>query len=332
MNEERALNVHKQAIIIDGLLAMERPHGSLDYLEKARLAGVTAVNASIIYNDGPSFRETVDRIGSWHQGFREYANIIRPVARASDIEAAKSENKVAVVLAFQSTKPLENNVDFLDIFYNLGVRTIQLTYQRKCWVGSGCGERTDDGLSRFGIEVVRRMNELGILVDLSHCGPQTTMEAIRFSEKPVAFTHANPRALCDTVRNKTDEQIKMLASKGGVTGLNVFSPFCKGGPKATLDDFIDMIDYLDNLVGVDHIGLGFDYSPFVSREQFAILKADSPEIDKDVEYETQHIRGLESISSLPELTKGLARRGYSEKAIEKILGLNFLSLFKEVWG
>ena len=331
MNEEKALNIHKRAIIIDCLAAVERPPERPDYLEETRLAGVTAINASIVGDDRPGFRETIDRISSWYQGFRKYTNIIMAATRTSDIETAKSENKVAVVLGLQSTKCLENNLDLLDIFYNLGVRIIQLTYQRKCWVGNGCGERTDDGLSKFGIEVVRRMNELGILVDLSHCGSKTTMEAIKFSEKPVAFTHSNPRALRDTVRNKTDEQIKMLAGKGGVMGLNVFAPFCKGGPSATLDDFIDMIDYLVNLVGVDHIGLGFDYFPFMSKEQFAVWKANNPEIGKGVDYETKHLKQLESIHFLPELTKGLVRRGYSEKEIEKILGQNFLNLLKEVW-
>ncbi len=330
--EGKVLDIHRKAVIVDSLFAIEKPPKDPDYFEKMRQGGVTAIHASIVMDDVPNFYDVMERISSWYQGFEKYSDIIMPITASKDIEIAKKQNKIGIILGFQSTKPIENNIDFLNIFHKLGIRVIQLTYQRKNWVGDGCGERTDCGLSRFGIEVIKRMNKLGILVDLSHCGDKTTMEAIEVSEKPVAFTHANPRALCDAVRNKTDEQIKALAQKGGIMSLNVFSPFCKKGGNATLDDFLNLIDYAVNIAGVEHVGLGFDFAPFQTKDEFARWKTDNPEIGKGVDYETKHPKGIESVLFLPELTKGLARRGYSEEEIKKILGGNTLNLFKKVWG
>jgi len=330
--EERALDIHKEATVIDSLWACGYAPENRDYLEEMRQGGVTAAHASIVGYEWPNFFNVFERIASWYQGLKKYSDIIMPVNTTKDIEMAKKLNKIGIILGFQSTRPIENNVDFLDIFSRLGIRIMQLTYQRRCWVGDGCGERTDTGLSRFGIEVIKRMNELGILIDVSHSGEKTTMEAIEFSEKPIAFTHANPRALCNVVRNKTDEQLKALANKGGVVGLNIFSLFVKRDGSATLDDFLDMIDYVVNLIGIDHVGLGLDFSPFMTREEFAKWVAENPEIGEGFEFDRQRPKGIESIRLLPEVTKGLVRRGYSEDKVKKILGGNTFNLLKEVWG
>jgi len=331
--EERALDIHKEATVIDLLWASSYAPENRDYLEKMRQAGVTAVHTSIAGEESsPNFYNVFERIASWYQGLKKYSDIIMPVNTTKDIEIAKKLNKIGMILGFQTTRPIENNVDFLDIFSRLGIRIMQLTYQRRCWVGDGCGERTDAGLSRFGIEVVKRMNELGILIDVSHSGDKTTMEAIEFSEKPIAFTHSNPRALCNVVRNKTDEQLKALANKGGVIGLTVFSTFVKRDGSATLDDFLDMIDYVVNLVGIDHVGLGFDFFPFMTRQALDKWKADNPEVGAGVDFDRKYVKGADSILFFPEVTKGLVRRGYSEDKVKKILGGNILNLLKEVWG
>jgi len=331
--EKKVPDIHKEAIIIDFLWACNYAPENRDYLEEMQQAGVTAVHASIVGEESSSnFYNGFERIASWYQGLEKYSDIIMPVNTTKDIEIAKKLNKVGIILGFQTTRPIENNVDFLNIFHRLGIRVIQLTYQRRCWVGDGCGERTDSGLSRFGIEVIKRMNELGILIDVSHSGDKTTMEAIEFSEKPIAFTHSNPRALCDIVRNKTDEQLKALANKGGVVGLSIASTLVKRDGSGTLDDFLDMIDYVVNLIGIDHVGLGFDFFPFMTRQLLAKWKADNPEVGAGVDFDRKYVKGADSILFLPEVTKGLARRGYSEEKVKKILGGNILNLLKEVWG
>jgi len=330
--ENQALDIHREALIIDSLWASSYAPTNRDYLEKMREAGVTAVHASIAGDDSASFYNVFERIASWYQGFRQYSDIIMPVNTGADIETAKKLNKIGIILGFQTTRPIENNVDFLNVFHKLGIKVMQLTYQRRNWVGDGSGERTDSGLSRFGIEVIRRMNELGILIDVSHTGDRTTTEAIEYSQKPIAFTHCNPRALCNTVRNKTDEHIKALADKGGVMSLNVFSTFIKRDGSATLDDYLDMIDYVVNLVGIDHVGLGFDFFPFMTRDNLTKWKADNPEIGEGVDYDAKYPEGVDSILFLPELTERLAGRGYSEAGIKKILGANTLNLLKNVWG
>jgi membrane dipeptidase len=285
-----------------------------------------------VADEQPNFYDSIEYIASWYQWYEKFGDRIIHVRKAKDIELAKKKSKLGIILGFQSTKPIENNIDFLDIFHKLGVRIMQLTYQRMNWVGSGCGERTDSGLSGFGIEVIKKMNKLGILIDLSHCGDRTVMEAIEVSEKPVAFTHANPRGLCNVVRNKSDEQIKALAEKGGVISLNLFAPFYEKATKSTLDDLLDMIDHVNKVAGINHIGLGFDFDPLKTEDEFEKWAIEYPEGARGAHFDTRHPKGMENISFLPQLTIGLLKRGYSEQEVKKILGGNNLDLFRKVWG
>jgi membrane dipeptidase len=201
------------------------------------------------------------------------------------------------------------------------------------YVGDGCLERTDCGLSDFGLEVIEEMNHLGILIDLSHVGYRTTMEAIEASEQPVAFTHANPRALCNHPRNKTDEAIKALADKGGVIGANIFPPFLAAGSHATIEDVIDVIDYLVNLVGVDRVGIGTDFTEGQPREVFDywLTGKSSKGPRMRLDYPIVNPEGIRSAADFPNLTDALVTRGYPASHVKKIMGGNWLRLFEEVW-
>ena len=156
--------------------------------------------------------------------------------------------------------PIENDLSRLDLFHALGVRIIQITYNERNLLGNGCYERRDEGLTNFGVDAIKQMNRLGILIDLSHVGDRTTLEAIELSEKPVAITHANARAFVNHVRNKTDEALSLLAEKGGVIGANAFPAFFENTFDATLTDYVDAIDDLVQRVGIDHVGIGTDYT------------------------------------------------------------------------
>lgn len=332
MKNDKFLSVQEEAIIIDNLFASPKSPKDPSYFEKCLQAGVTALHVSIVIDDLPNFFDVIGYISSWYRGYEKYKDLIMPVNTTEDIITAKKKNKLGIILGFQSTKPIENNLDNLDIFAQLGIKIIQLTYQRRNWVGDGCGERYDSGLSRFGIEVVKRMNELGILIDLSHCGDRTIKDVIEISKKPVAFTHANARALCDNVRNKTDEQIKALVEKGGVISLTLFSVFVKTGGKALSEDFFEIVDHVVKLVGVDHVGFGFDYAPFATKEEEDKWISDNPEAAKGIDFNSRYPQGMESIDfCLPEIIKGLLNRSYAEEDIKKFLGINNLNLFKKVW-
>ena len=201
-------------------------------------------------------------------------------------------------------------------------------------------ESPDGGLSRYGREVIRAMNRLGLLVDLSHCGDVTSREAILYSEVPVAITHANARALCDSLRNKSDRTLEALARRGGVIGANWWSPMNHNGlgRRPTVDEFFQHVDHLVRVCGIDHVGFGSDMGEGQERAVWDAAFAKGgrfPEITGHLpwfSYESRMVDGLDSTTKFGRVTQELVRRGYGEEAIGKLLGGNFLRLFGQVWG
>jgi len=326
--QDRGASLHGESFIIDGL---EISRWGKETFLRISQGGVTAINATVAVLEG--FRETINNIAQWYRMFERYSALIMPIRTVDDIRRAKELGKVGIIFGFQNTSPIEDDLYLLSIFKELGVRVIQLTYMERNYVGDGCLERTDCGLSRFGLEVIEEMNRLGMLIDLSHVGPRTTMEAIEASAKPVAFTHANPRSLCDHPRNKTDEAIKAVAKKGGVIGANIFPPFLSAGSKATIEDFIDVIDYLVRLVGLVHVAIGTDFTEGQPREFFDwILTGKSKKGPSlELEYPIVNPKGIQSATDFPNITRALLARGYVESDVKKIMGENLLRLFEEVW-
>ena len=194
---------------------------------------------------------------TWHEFIAENESVLAAVLSTADIYRTKKDRKSAVMLNFQNT-PIEDRLENLDMFDGLGVRYMQLTYNERNLLGDGCTERTNTGLSDFGVAAVERMNELGILVDTSHSGYRTTLDAIEFSKLPPIFSHTNCAALNEHPRNKSDEQIRALADKGGVVGLTTANNLVKKGLPVTMEHFLDHLDYIVNLVGVDHVAFGSD--------------------------------------------------------------------------
>ncbi|MBI3944044.1 MAG: membrane dipeptidase, partial [Chloroflexi bacterium] len=210
MTDDQSLQLHAESIIIDGL-EISRWHGeTLLHLVRG---GLTAINATVAVHE--NFRQTINNITTWHRLFEQYQDLIMPARSVADIKAAKQSGRTGIIFGFQNTAPVEDDLSLLAIFKELGVRIIQITYNEGNYAGAGCLESKDWGLSRFGVDLIEEMNRLGLLIDLSHVGYRTSMEAIEASQQPVAFTHANPRALCDNPRNKTDEQLLAVARKGG---------------------------------------------------------------------------------------------------------------------
>ncbi len=254
-----------------------------------------------------------------------------------DIEQAKAQGKRAIIMGFQDTDIVGRDLDKLQLFYDLGIRIIQLTYQLMNFVGSGCTERGDGGLSLFGIEVIKRMNDLGILVDLSHCGHKTTMDAIEVSSCPVAVTHSFSSKLHKHDRGKSDEVMRALAAKSGYFGV-LTVPFWLSdlSQKATsLNDVLDHVHYVAEIMGIDKVGIGTDWpgpipEPMGTRvKQGALARGfrEAHQVTTDAVVE-----GFRDRREWSNITRGLVFRGYSDDEIKGILGGNFLRLFKEVVG
>ncbi len=324
----QVMAVHKESIIIDGLNISLWDE---DTFLRLRRGGLTAINATVAVLE--NFRQTVQNISAWYRRFEQYTDLIMPVRSVADIYKAKELGKAGIIFGFQNTSPIEEDLHLLSIFKELGVRVIQLVYFERNFVGDGSTERTNCGLSQFGIEVIEEMNRLGILIDLSHVGDQTTCEAIEFSEQPVTFSHANPRSLCPHPRNKTDEQLKFLASKGGVVGANIYPPFLPRGYDSTLDDFVDVIDYLVELVGIDHVAIGSDLTEGQPWQFFEWIYRGrcKKKMAMTIQWPLVYPEGFQSAADFPNVTRKLIARGYEFESVKKIVGGNLLRLYGEVW-
>ena len=317
-------------VIVDGLIVSD---WSREVFEEMRDGGLTAANCTCAV--WHNFRETMDNIAAWQGFFRDHADILVQARSVADIRAAREEGRVAVFLGWQNSYPIEDRVDYLPLFHDLGVRVIQLTYNERNLLGNGCYERSDDGLSHFGRDAVREMNRLGILIDLSHVGDRTTLEAIERSERPVAITHANARAFFDHVRNKTDAALQLLAERGGVIGANAFPSFLRRGFQSTIADYVDAIEDLIERVGIDHVGIGTDYTQDQPATFFDWLFAQQG-TKRGVRGEPFpdpliHPQGMETPDTLSNVTGELLRRGYRPEDVTKVMGGNWLRLFRAVW-
>jgi membrane dipeptidase len=255
-----------------------------------------------------------------------------------DLDAAAARNAIGLIYYLQNVTLIGDDLDKLKDLKDKGIRIIQLTYNMRNLVGDGCLERQNSGLSIFGLELVARMNNMGLLVDLSHCGDATTNEGITASKKPVAITHSACKTLFSHPRNKTDETIRSLAEHGGVLGIFQINPYIGAKERNTLDDFLAHIDHAVKVGGVEHVGIGSD------REHRRI--PDTPEEQQKLIDELSRLRPVNAASfrwpffiselnhprRMETIADGLAKRGYKADAIDKILGGNFYRLFRDTIG
>jgi membrane dipeptidase len=335
MLPQDARKLYDNTLVIDGLNVSNWDSPAV--YESLRAGGVTAINATIATWEG--FAETLDNISAWSARLKERSDSIALVETVDDILEAKRSGRTGIILGWQNATPIENDLNRLGLFHSLGVRIVQVTYHERNLLGNGCYERRDDGLSHFGVDAVAEMNRLGILVDLSHVGEKTTLDAIETSRKPVAFTHANARSYHDVLRNKTDEALRALADRGGVVGVTCIVTFLRTGYESTVDDYAEAIDDMVGRVGIEHVGIGTDYTQdqpesfwrYIGSQQGT--KYPSTFDDGTARYQDQQLypKGLETPDKLPDLADALARRGHGSAAIEKILGGNWLRIFRDVW-
>jgi len=345
---ERADSIHYSSIVIDTALTTNFAlptqiiNGEDALARVIRIGGITAAHQTIVGALYRTFRNALNEMNNLNRLVIEKPDKVMIVKKSSDIEKAKNEGKLGLIMAFQGCDPLEDDwVNNLPVFYCMGARIMGLTYNERNLLGYGITEPKDDGLTAYGAQVVRAMNEIGIIVDLSHVGMHTAMDALELSEDPVIFSHSNAKAVTAHFRNITDELIKAVKVKGGMIGIAAWEPMCAPpGKQATLSDYLNHIDYIVNLIGVDYVGIGSDRGdnlpvwPVGSDFMYRYRNQLTYKRDDKSAPEYQKIRGLQGYNEVHDIinvTRGLVSRGYSEEDIKKILGGNFMRVARQVW-
>jgi membrane dipeptidase len=328
--------LHREAIIIDVTCPLARSH---QYLDWWREGGATAIAPTITGMTGNA-QSGLREIGGWHRYVRERDDALI-VRTAADIERAKAENKIGLILHCQGTAIVEDELDFLDAYAAAGLRVVQLCYNRRNLIGDGAAERTDSGLSHFGLSFIKRLNALRLVVDCAHTGLRTTFDAIEASSSPVVVSHANAFGVHPNRRNVPDDLIRAIAARGGIVGTVGFPAFLVAEGQPSLDRFIDDIVYKAELTSIDNVGIGIDYyegQHGVESDDVALARYEKRIRDghwRREEYPPPpyyYPTGIETPRTLARLTERLAERGFGEADIRKVLGLNWLRLYREVWG
>ena len=323
---QRARKLHHDAVVWDG-------HGGFAYLEAAHLqelsrwraSGITYLSINAGYDVTP-WTLAVEAVSQYRHWIRAHADAVIQVASVEDIRRAKREDKLAVSFDLEGMNALNGDVGMVDVYYRLGVRQMLFCYNRNNLAGGGCHD-DDAGLTGFGRAVIGEMNRVGMLVDCSHTGYRTSMQAIEASSSPVIFSHSNARALWDHERNIQDDQIKACAARGGVVGVTGVGRFL-GATGATVEHLVEHIDYMVNLVGPQHVGIGMD-SVLACQPQgahFAEHRAYWP-----VAQYPEMGSGYVPPEAYPAVTQALLERGYDEDSTRAILGENFLRIAAQVW-
>lgn len=324
--------LYKNAMVIDGLIIPR--NWDEDSFKALAKSGYTGFSASLT---SKNLKLALNDIADWDNRIKNNPDVLIKATTAEDFIRAKEEHKTAVLYGFQNATMMEKSIKNLDTLYDAGTRWIQLTYNQRNLLGDGSTERTDCGLSDFGVEALERMNELGIIIDLSHCGRQTTNDGIKFSKSGACFNHSMCEALYkDHPRAKTDEQIKAMADKGGIIGI-----ICLGymigpelGTKTTLETYVDHIDHAVKIAGIDHVGVAADFAvqgleaTGATRENWYVPRLTRFKSSYKVQW-PPWIPELDKPDRYLQVAKVLDKRGYSTGDIEKILGLNWLRYYRD---
>jgi len=275
----------------------------------------------------------VDDLLAYDRHIREHSDYLIKATSVADIHRARTEDKLALFYQLQNTTPIQKDIDRVDMFYNLGLRSLQMTYNYQNYVGAGCRERNDGGLTVFGVEVVERMNDIGMLVDTSHAGMRTMRETIEASSVPTTVSHTACQAVHEHVRNTTDENIRLLADHGGVVGLCQIRPFITDiNSEDNVRYYFEHIAHAVNLAGVEHVCIGSDRDHRViedSDEELAVLLEEEGAQFNPSDWPL-YMPALNGPRRMEVVWDGVVGLGYSEDDVEKIMGLNLLRLYADV--
>ena len=318
-------------MLIDGL---QYANWSEKIFRQMREGGVDAVHVTIVYHE--DFRETVLNLEQWNRWFEAYPDLIMKGAWASDIDRARATGRTAIFFGFQNPSPIETDIGLVEILHSLGARFMQLTYNNQSLLATGAYEAEDTGITRMGKQVIKEMNRVGMVVDMSHSADRSTIEAAEFSERPIVISHANPHAWAPALRNKKSDVIRAVTENGGMLGFSLYPHHLKNKSGCTLESFCEMIARTADTYGAEHLGIGSD------------LCQDQP--DSVVEWmrtgrwtkEIDYGEGSAAAPGFPEMPdwfqdnrnfgniqNGLRKTGKNEAEIAGIMGGNWYRFFTD---
>lgn len=330
-----ARQILKKTIVVDtlgGAVAHPTPHVPTGTYEQMMVGhGWNVLHACLVSE--PSYSPTFEQLlGAVYENLLnfEMSPKVRHVEKVEDILKAKKNRQLGVIFGVQNTSWIGMERERIRILYKLGLRSLQLTYMERNLVGDGCLEPENRGLTNFGMQVVRECNRLGILIDCSHVGIQTSLDAAKLSEKPIVISHTAVRAITENPRCVTDKQMKAVAAKGGTIGITTFSPFIRTDRQPTLEDYLDHFDYAIKLIGEDHVTFATDWFDGKTKVNWATPWY-YPEVTQGKKYDGLGLVGFSQRSELVSVVEGFLRRKYKPERIKKILGGNFIRVLKEVW-
>ena len=306
---------------------------TVEDLKPFKESGINVIHPAIGIGGMGSYDTALQIFAFWNGFIANHDEHFMRIDSAGDLDRVKKSGKLGVILGLQNSDQFRKP-DEVNFFHNLGQRVSQLTYNSRNFIGNGSTERTDEGISDFGAAIIERMNKVGMAVDVSHCGDQTTLDAFEISKKPVLITHSNVRALVNGhPRCKTDEAIKAVGKAGSVMGITGVRMFVKADEPTTIEHCLDHFDHVRKLIGAEHLGVGSDIDLYG-------YDAMPPELNKQLRAgykgsygfrEKIDIEGLDHPKRMFDLTEGLIRRKYSDKDIQGILGGNFARVLKQIW-
>jgi len=316
-------------LIID---ALQYVNWNRELFKEARNGGVSAIHVTISYWENTE--STLANIGDWRRRFRDHSDLIMPVRKAEDIRIAETLNKVGIILGFQNCSPIEDDLRKVEMLHEQGVRIMQLSYNNQSLLATGCYENDDSGVTRFGREVIKEMNRVGMVIDMSHSAEKSTLQAIDYSERPIAITHANPSQWHHALRNKSNDVLKALGESRGMLGFSMYPFHLNNNSSCTLDDFCGMILDTAELMGIDNIGIGSDLCQNWSYDTLEWMrsgtwtfKPDFGEGSSENSDWPEQPEWFKSSRDFGNISQGLISKGMSNSDVEKIMGLNWLNFF-----
>ena len=298
-------------------------------------AKLNAIHVTIAYHE--DFNEVKKNISVWNKYFKEFKNLIFHGKTFKDIEKAHKEKKTAVFFGFQNCSPIGDNIDLVEEIHKLGIVFMQLTYNNQSLLATGCYEENDSGVTRMGKEVIKEMNKLGVVVDMSHSAEKSTLDAIKVSSKPIAITHANPSFWFEAKRNKSNKVLKALAEAGGMIGLSLYPHHLKDNTNCTIESFYEMVARTAEIMDIKNIGIGSDLclnqpdtvvewmrnGTWSKSKNYGEGSKNKPGFPKQPEW-FEDARGFKNIEN------GLKKVGFSDSETQGILGNNWYNFYKSI--
>ena len=313
--------------------ALQYNNWSEEILKQINQGGLSAVHVTICYHE--DFQEMVQNVVDWNRRFEDFSSLIFLGRTAADVVKAQKEGRTAIFFGFQNCSPIEDNIGLVEVCHQLGARFMQLTYNNQSLLGTGCYEENDPGITRMGKQVIKEMNRVGLVVDMSHSAERSTLEAIEISERPIAITHANPTFWHPALRNKSNEVLNALGESGGMLGFSVYPHHLKDGSDCTLESFCNMIADTAEIMGIKNIGIGTDLCQNQPDSVVEWMRNGTWTNDRD------YGEGSASFAGFPDqpewfrdnrdfvnIATGLRSVGFSNDDVDLVMGKNWLNFFE----